>query len=61
MEVKTVLKLRNENGKYAVSVDATEMNIEDFLDQLVKPLLISAGYAVENVALIRAHDIQKTS
>jgi hypothetical protein len=41
----TTATLENENGRYVVSIQQTEVNMSDMIDFVVKPLLLAAGYS----------------
>lgn len=45
----TSLLLKNENGQYTVTVDASEIDISHLMIDLVGPLLLAAGYHPENI------------
>jgi hypothetical protein len=40
----TRLTLENEHGKYVVHVSDDELTMNDLIDTVVKPVLLSAGY-----------------
>jgi hypothetical protein len=55
---KTTIKIKNNYGEYLVSVKAIDLDIDDFIEQLIKPVLMAAGY---NESIIRKIKIDEDS
>jgi len=48
-EYKTTMSLRNPYGQYTVTVNEADLPIGDILEDVVKPLLLAAGYSEQNI------------
>ena len=46
---KTTLTLQNCDGTYTIEVPKEDLNIESVVDELIKPVLLAAGYHSKNV------------
>ena len=47
--VDTSVTLKTEYGDYSVSVKKTGLDIHEVMDELIKPLLLAAGYHPNNI------------
>lgn len=45
----TTVTIENEHGIYTVSLKRDEVNLSDFIGELVDPALRAAGYSFENI------------
>jgi hypothetical protein len=45
----TEVTLRNEHGEYTIRVRRTELNVAGMVEDLLKPMMLAAGYAEKNV------------
>ena len=48
-QVSTQIILKNGYGEFAVKINKTDMNIGEMFDDLIKPVLLAAGYAEETI------------
>lgn len=49
MKHRTSVTISNEHGVYSVSVDRTEVGLDELVDDVITPALLSAGYAEATV------------
>lgn len=47
--VKTTMTLRNQYGRYSITKNMGDLPIGDILADLVRPLLLAAGYGEKNI------------
>jgi hypothetical protein len=45
----TEVTLRNEHGEYTIRVRRTELDVGGMVEDLLKPMMLAAGYAEKNV------------
>jgi len=50
MRAYTKITLENENGEYSVAVNNVQMNIDGLIDDIIRPMLLAAGYHPGGVA-----------
>jgi hypothetical protein len=47
--IKSNLSLSNEYGMYSVAVKCSDLTADEFVHDLVRPLMLAAGYAENNI------------
>ena len=45
----TSITLYNQYGDYTISLNEDDLNMDDMFSELIKPLLLAAGYQPENI------------
>lgn len=46
---KTVISIKNEYGEYTVTVNHTDMTLDDLMQKAIEPCLCAAGYAQKTI------------
>ena len=47
--VSTTARLTTEHGSVMISVNKTDMTVNDLFDEVIEPMLLAAGYSKESI------------